>query len=220
MLILALDTATEQGGLALVEEGVVRGEVTLPGAGAYLQTLLPAVQTLLAGAGRRPEDLGGLAVSRGPGNFTGLRIGLATAKTLAWALEIPLAAVSTLEVLAAAFARLETPVGALVDAKRQEVYFGLYDCGGEAPRLVGEPVRLPLRELPGRLQPPLILTGPGLTLHEENLRQTLPSAVSFAPLELRLPRAAVLARLGAARLGRGDTSSPESLTPAYLRPAL
>ncbi|MGB7912358.1 MAG: tRNA (adenosine(37)-N6)-threonylcarbamoyltransferase complex dimerization subunit type 1 TsaB, partial [Desulfobaccales bacterium] len=86
MLILALDTATDNGSLALVEDEESLGESTLAGANAYLVRLLPRLAALFAAAGRDPTELGAIGVSVGPGNFTGLRIGCATAKTLAWSL--------------------------------------------------------------------------------------------------------------------------------------
>ncbi len=101
MLILALDTATDTGSLALVEDEEPLWESSLEGAGAYLSRLLPRLAALFAAAGRVPADLGAIGVSVGPGNFTGLRIGCATAKTLAWSLGCPLVPVPTLEVLAA-----------------------------------------------------------------------------------------------------------------------
>jgi tRNA threonylcarbamoyladenosine biosynthesis protein TsaB len=220
LLLLAIDTATDRGGLALVEGERVLGEVCLATPGTYLQHLLPSLDSLLDQAGRRLEDLQGLVVSQGPGNFTGLRIGLATAKALAWALGTPLAAVSTFAVLAAACTGQELPVGVLVDAKRQEVYFGRYDCRGAWPQPRQEPERLALADVPRRLTSPLLLTGPGLTVHAARLRAELAADIRFAPEELRLPKTEILARLGAHLLARGEGSSLESLTPTYLRPAL
>ena len=97
MLILALDTATETGSLALVEGEKLLVEFSLERSGTYLSALLPRLAQLFTAARRFPADLGAVGVSVGPGNFTGLRIGLATAKTLAWSLGRPLVPVATLE---------------------------------------------------------------------------------------------------------------------------
>jgi tRNA threonylcarbamoyladenosine biosynthesis protein TsaB len=220
MLVLALDTSTEQGSLALVEEERVLGEYSLTAPGSYLKHLLPAVEALLAGAGRDLGEVGALAVSQGPGNFTGLRIGLATAQGLAWSLNAPVAAVSTLEVLAAHFPFQPHPVAVLIDAKRREVYLGRYRCSESLPRALQAPERLPLEALPAQLRPPLILTGPGLTAYEEFFRETLEPEIHLAPAEMRHPRAATLARLARQRLQAGLTVAPQQLTPIYLRPAL
>ena len=109
-------------------------------------------------------------MSIGPGNFTGLRIGLATAKTLAWSLKCPLVPVPTLEVLAAQFPFHPHPVGVVMDAKRGEVFWGLFRCPEDwSPRCWKGPLRLPVEELPARLPAPLLLTGPGLEVHREIL---------------------------------------------------
>jgi tRNA threonylcarbamoyladenosine biosynthesis protein TsaB len=219
-LLLALDTSTEKGSLALAEEDRLLGEYFLDCPGTYLQHLLPAVEELFQAAGRTLPDLGAIAVSQGPGNFTGLRIGLATAKGLSWALGCPLVAVPTLEALAAQVPFLPHAVAVLMDAKRQEVYLGLYKCPGELPAAQGEPQRLPVAALPSRLQPPLLLTGPGLEAYGDFLKQHLAPEIAWAPPELSHPQAATIARLGRLRLEQGLAVAPQQLTPTYLRPAL
>jgi tRNA threonylcarbamoyladenosine biosynthesis protein TsaB len=198
----------------------VLGEYALTTPGGYLQHLLPGVEALLAVAGRRLEEVGAIAVSQGPGNFTGLRIGLATAKGLAWSLNIPLAAVSTLEVLAAQFPFQPLPVGVLIDAKRREVYLGRYRCPESQPLALHDPMRLPLAALPSLLTPPLVLTGPGLSAYEEYLGDKLDPEIHLAPPEMRYPQAPTLARLAQQHLKAGKTAAPHRLVPTYLRPAL
>jgi tRNA threonylcarbamoyladenosine biosynthesis protein TsaB len=220
MLILALDTATDKGSLALMAADRLLGELTLPSQGTYLTRLLPGVQALLRDTGRELSDLGAIAVSRGPGNFTGLRIGLATAKCLAWSLGCPLVPVSTLEVLAAQFPCQAQPIGVLLDAKRGEVFWGLFQCQEDQPRALEGPSRLPVAALPPRLQPPMMLTGPGLQVYGDFLQDLIPPGISLAPAEMCFPRAATLARLARRRLAAGRTAAPEQLVPTYLRPAL
>ncbi len=220
MLLLAIDTATEQGSLALLEDGRVLGEATLAAPGAYLQHLLPGLEALLARTGKRLSQVAALAVSQGPGNFTGLRIGLATVQGLAFALDLPVAPVSTLQVLAAQFPFRSEPVAVLVDAKRREVYLGLFHCPGATPEALGEPERLPVGQLAQRLSGPALLTGPGLTAYEDFLKPLLPGGLLLAPAELRHPRAATLGRLAGELLAQGKAVPPGGLTPVYLRPAL
>ena len=215
MLILALDTATDNGSLALVEDDESLGESTLAGANAYLVRLLPRLAALFAAAGRDPTELGAIGVSVGPGNFTGLRIGCATAKTLAWSLGCPLVPVPTLDVLAAQVPFQPQRIGVVMDAKRNEVYWGLYRCPADQPLVETEPVRLPLAELYRRLTPPLILTGPWVSSLGD-----LPAGVALAAPESRYPRAATVARLARRRLSAGLAASPQQLAPIYLRPAL
>jgi tRNA threonylcarbamoyladenosine biosynthesis protein TsaB len=220
LLLLALDTATDRGSLALLEEDRVLAEVFLETPGSFLVHLLPAVDALLAQEGRRLTDIGAIAVSQGPGNFTGLRLGLATAQGLALALGVPAVPVPTLEVLAAPLAGAVEPVAAIADARRQEVYLGRFDCRGEFPEPLAPPERLAAADLPGRLLPPVLLTGPGIKPHQEYLTGHLAAGVILAPQDLWLPRAAVVGRLGRRRLAQGLAVPPPQLTPLYLRPAL
>ena len=220
MLILALDTATERGSLALLTDDQVVAELVLDTPGSFLMHLLPALDALLAQTGRSLKEVGAICVSQGPGNFTGLRLGLATAQGLALALGAPAVAVPTLEVLAAPLAGSLHPVAAVADAKRQEVYLGLFDCRGEFPEPLGQPERLAAANLPGRLQPPLVVTGPGLKPHKDFLTENLVPGVLLAPEDLWLPRAVEVGRLGRRRLAQGLTAAPPQLTPLYLRPAL
>ncbi len=220
MLFLALDTATERGSLALLEDDLVLGESTLDTPGSFLVHLLPALDALLAQTGRRLGEVGAIGVSQGPGNFTGLRLGLATAQGLALSLGIPPVPVPTLEVVAAPWAGHPHPVAALMDAKRGEVYLGRFDCRGEFPEPLGAPERLPAKNLPARLLPPLLLTGPGLKPHRDSLADSLPPGISWAPEESWYPAAAAVGRLARRRLAQGLTVAPPQLTPLYLRPAL
>ena len=220
MLILALETATEKGSLALVAGDRVLREYFLESPNAYLTCLMPGVAAILKNTGKEAADLGAVAVSTGPGNFTGLRIGLATAKTLAWSLGRPLVPVPTLEVLAAQCPFHPHPIGVVMDAKRGEIFWGLFRCPEDWPQVLEGPLRLPVVELPARLAVPLLLTGPGLEVYRELLTPQLPPEIAWAPLEERWPRAATLARLARRRLELGLTANPAQLVPTYLRPAL
>jgi tRNA threonylcarbamoyladenosine biosynthesis protein TsaB len=220
MLLLALDTATETGSLALVAADRVLMEYSLNSPNAYLTCLMPGVAAILSHTGQEITALDAVAVSTGPGNFTGLRIGLATAKTLVWSLKCPLVPVPTLEVLAAQFPFYPHPVGVVMDAKRGEVFWGLFRCREDWPQVLEGPLRLPVGELPARLPSPLLLTGPGLEVHQEVLAPRLSPEIVWAPSALRRPRASTLARLARRRLELGLTAPPAQLIPTYLRPAL
>lgn len=220
MLLLALDTATERGSLALLEDERFLAEMSLDAPGTFLVHLLPALDALLAQTGRSLQEIGAICVSQGPGHFTGLRLGLATAQGLALALGAPAVPVPTLEVLAAPFAGHPHPVAAIADAKRQEVYLGLFDCRGDFPEPLNRPERLAIANLPGSLEPPLLITGPGLRPCLDFLTQHLAPGVQVAAEDLWPPRAAMVGRLGRRRLAQGLTVAPPQLIPLYLRPAL
>lgn len=175
---------------------------------------MPAVEKLLEPLGIAVEDLGAVAVSAGPGSFTGLRVGMAAAKGLAYSLDIPLYGFPTLELLAANAAPGTRAVRAVLDARRGELFTALYDCGGGSPELVEEASIVTPDVLAGLLSPGTLVIGePGSCL------ELLSSAegVFTAPPHLGYPRAAGAALAGADRLAAGAPSETASLTPIYLR---
>lgn len=188
MLILAFDTATDVATSALVDDGEVLGERA-----SRAQTLLEDVDALLRQGGARPADLEALAVGVGPGSFTGVRVGLATARGLALALGVPVAGVSTLAALAAG-APGATPV---IDARRKEVFV-----------LQGEPRVLAPGEV--ELEPGTVCVGNGAVRY----RQVLEAAGAEIPPdgdERHLPRARFHAALAR------DFGPAEEVEPLYLR---
>ena len=158
MLVLALDTATPLPALALSGERF-EGESRLPRGRPVSEILLPAVSALLERAGARLDALSRIAALDGPGSFTGIRVGLATAWGLARALGVPLETVGSLEALAES-ARDPAdpgPVSACLDAERGELYAGTFDLSGPRARLLGEERIVPPSEaaaLPGRIARP------------------------------------------------------------------
>jgi len=134
MLCLALDTSTNWGRFALAEDGEVLRYQPWNVAGSYADALLPVVDDVLAAAGRARDELDAVAVCRGPGSFTGVRIGVATAKGMAWSLGCTLHAVSTLEAMAAAMLgenRAFDWAAPVLDARRNEVFAAVYRRRGD-----------------------------------------------------------------------------------------
>ena len=134
MIVLALDTATRAPSVAVVDGETVLAESSLAPGETHSRTLLPLVKTLLDGAGLTFPELDLLAVGTGPGSFTGLRIGLAAAKGLAWAAGKPLVGVPTLDALALAWSGGEETVCTLIDARKGQLYAALYDLDGSESR--------------------------------------------------------------------------------------
>jgi tRNA threonylcarbamoyladenosine biosynthesis protein TsaB len=189
MLIVAFDTATDVATSALVWDGEVLGELA-----SRPVSVLEDVDALLRRGGVRDSQLEGIVVGIGPGSFTGLRMGLATARALAFSLDLPLAGVSTLDALAAG-APGATPV---IDARRREVF----------AVVKGEPVVLPPGELPvagGRTY-----VGDGAVRYRETL-EVRGGSVPPDDSELHLPRARFHAQLA------DDFGRPELVQPMYLR---
>lgn len=212
MRVLALETSTLAGGVALLDGDRVVGEYFLNVRVTHSERLLPAVDRVLADAGWRPGDLEGVAVAIGPGSFTGLRVGLATAKGLAVALRVPVVGVPTLDAMAAALPFAALPVCPVVDARKGEVYCARYRWVGDAMRREWEYLALPPAELARRLDAPTILLGDGAPLVQS------PHAV-LAPPPRRVPSPAAVGWLGHARLAAGEVVEPAALLPIYLRPS-
>lgn len=212
MKLLALETSTLAGGAALVDGDRLVGEYTLNIRVTHSERVMAAVDRLLADAGWRPSDLEGLAVSIGPGSFTGLRIGISTAKGLAMALGLAVAPVPTLDALAAALPWAALPVCPVLDARKGEVYASLYRWDGAGMRREWDYLALAPAELAARLSEPVILLGDGAP----SVRSPFARQV---PLARRLPSAACVAELGHELLARGAGQPPAGLAPLYLRPS-
>ncbi len=210
--LLAVETSTLAGGVAVLDDQGVRGEYLLDVRAMHSERLMPAIDRLLADAGWGPADLQGLAVAVGPGSFTGLRIGLATVKGLALALGIPVAAVPTLDAMAAALPFASLPVCPVLDARKGEVYCSLYRWDGTAMRRQWEYLALAPETLAARLAEPVVLLGDGAALIRT------PHARP-APPHRALPSPAAVGVLGRERLAAGLTVAPAELVPIYLRPS-
>lgn len=215
MKLLAVESATLSGGAALLDGDRLLGEITLNIAITHSERLLAAVDRLLADCGMAAADLEGLAVSVGPGSFTGLRVGLATVKGLAMALDLPVAAVPTLDALAARLPFADAPVCPILDARKGEVYLSRYRWRDNRMCRERDYEALPPELAAAGLAAPVIVLGDGI----EACRPWLSNEVRIAPAAQRLPSAATVGELGHAALASGAGVDAESLTPLYLRPS-
>src|SRR5882724_10329513 len=218
MKVLALESATLSGGAALVDGERLLGEVTLDVAVTHSERLMAAVDRLVADCGLSPHDLDGLAVSVGPGSFTGLRVGLATVKGLGLALDLPIAAVPTLDALAGRLPFADAPVCPILDARKGEVYLSLYRWRGDRMSRERDYLALPPELAAAELEAPVILLGDGIEACRPWLGR-LGDGVRVAPAAQRLPSASAVAELGHAVLAAGGGVSAEALVPLYLRPS-
>lgn len=127
--ILGIDTATSHVSIAIAVDGVILGESSLPADRRHAEVLAPALQLLFAETGLHPKNLDAVGVGIGPGLFTGLRVGVITAMTMAHALGVPVVPVSTLDILAEPHARDGRVLASVLDARRKEVFCATYRTG-------------------------------------------------------------------------------------------
>lgn len=220
MKILAADTSTVSGSVALLDGETLTGEWVLHSAQTHNRRLLATVEFLLTQAGWRLGEVDGFAVTTGPGSFTGLRIGLTTVKTLAWTLKKPFIGISSLDVLAAPFGFASMPVSTLLDARKNELYFALYHPDGRGGvRRVGHYEAIPPEDVPGRITQPTIFCGDGWVLAGDLLRRRLGDLAVGAPGFCHAIRASVLGEMARKRLLAGESEDPMTAVPLYVRPS-
>ena len=210
-LTLAMATATEQVGVAIGRPGGQVASLHLQQGRRHGEVLAPGIQSLAQLTRTRLQEIELVAVDIGPGLFTGLRVGVATAKALASALHVPVAACSSLDLLARPHAASGRTVAAVVDARRGEVFWRLYDGEPLGEARVGPPEEL-VAELV-RHGGPVIATGDGARRYASKLEPV--DGVTIAGHEHDHPSASVLVELAAERAGL----SPEKITPEYMRGA-
>jgi len=215
--VLGIETATEFASVALVDDGEVLAEALARLHRRLTEELVLLVKWTLERAGVEPGELAGVAVSAGPGSFTGLRVGMATAKGLCFARGLPIVAVPTLKAMAARMAPSSLPICPLLDARRREVYAALYRWEGDDLAEVLPPKALALEELLSSLDGPVLFTGDAARTFRKPILKHLGDRAKFAPPELSLPHAASVARMGEEALARGEVSDLSSLEPTYIR---
>jgi len=237
MRLLAIETATSAQSVALFEEDRLLADISYEANAHKGGLLLPAVDRLLKQAGLAAKDLGAVAVSVGPGSFTGLRVGLATAKGLALGTGAMLVGVPTLEVLAEGYAVPDVTICALLDARRGEVFMALFRrVGTGGAPLVGpspaltetclervspDAVLTPeaVQSVLARAESPVHLIGDGAVRYRERFEAMLGDRVCMTETGLRtVPSAAMAGRVGLRQLAGGKRPGAV-VEPVYLRKA-
>ncbi|PLR82246.1 tRNA (adenosine(37)-N6)-threonylcarbamoyltransferase complex dimerization subunit type 1 TsaB [Bacillus sp. V33-4] len=217
MKVLAIDTSNYILGVALLDECKVIGEYITNLKKNHSVRVMPAIEELMNECDLRPSDLTKIVVAKGPGSYTGVRIGVSIAKTLAWTLKIPMVGVSSLEVLAASAGRyFNGAVSPLFDARRGQIYTGLYHFKN------GKPITLQKDQLVlsvdwanqlKNLNDQILFTGNDLPLHQSIIQEILGRQAVFAEITELNPRPSELALLGSLRQGE----EVHSFVPNYIR---
>ena len=225
MKILGIDTSTPIGSVAVIDSDNLVAEHTLNIVQAHSSRLMPAIDTVLKWSDITADDLDGCAVGIGPGSFTGIRIGVATIKSLCYALDKPIVGVSTLEAVAYNLRWTSGTICPLLDARRSEIYGAIFQGGTEWQRL-SEDLCLSIDAFLDRLDthasPNCLINfiGDGLSTYGDAVREKLGEKADFADAIFNVPRGATIAHLGAQRLHNGDIDDYWTLVPNYVRVGL
>ena len=219
MLILAFETSAKAGSVALLDDQKLLGESYQNTGLTHSQTLMVMAEDLLKQCGKTVADVTAVAVAEGPGSFTGVRIGVAAAKGFAWGGQLPCCGVSTLEAMAESLGVYEGYVCACMDARRNQVYNGLFSVKNGVISRVTEDRAIALADLKTELEQldgPIFLVGDGAALTHKTLSGEISNLV--LPPEHRVhQRATGVAILAAKKIVAGETCDGNALTPNYLR---
>ncbi len=221
MIILGIETSTRTGSVAIVEEEKIIAEYTLNIKETHTSRLMPAIDHILKDAQLTIHQMDAVAVSLGPGSFTGLRIGVATAKGLCLALRKPLIGIPTLDAFAHNICYTSHLICPLIDARREEVYTAIYryrlPIGRHELEKLTDDMVLPLEELLSQIDHSTIFVGDVFDGYRSLVEKEMQGKASFAPPHLSLPRAANVAVLGLRKLKSGEESDLREIAPLYVR---
>ena len=217
MKILAVDTATISCSVAVIDNTSVCAELTTHKKQTHSKHLMASIDSVLESVDCRAGDLDGFAVTIGPGSFTGLRIGMATIKGLASAVDKPVVGISSLEALAwqcSAHTRLICP---LLDARKEEVYGATYRFSKD--RLIQQTPACAVRPAAfvGEIKEPCVFIGSGAQLYQKKIQDALGDKAYFFPGDQNMIRASSVGFLSLERFKNNDTVSATDLTPFYIR---
>ncbi len=217
MIFLALESATSRSSVAIFEDQKLLGFLECDARRSLTPQIIPTIDQLLASASLTMADLQGLAISIGPGTFTGLRVGLATMTAFRFALGIPLVGVSTLEGLAWNLPDSELPILSTVSIRSDMVYWGLFRWRDDQLVRAETDQIGNLSEVCAGLSEPTVVLGDGWLRNQEYL-QSVSSAVVAGPADVMWPSAKGIGPAGLKLLEQGDVL-PESCVPRYIQPS-
>lgn len=218
MIVLAVDSSSKVATVALIKDDKLLGEITLNDKKEHSVVLMTIIEDLLKFNNLTIDDIDGYVVSKGPGSFTGLRIGMATVKGLSFGSGKPYVSISSLDALSFSVANFDGLICPIMDALRNSVYTSLYkSCNGSLEKLMDYSA-LDMDELIEMIKSKgekVIFIGDGLDKYKDYLIQNCPNCY-FPPNHLNLVRASSLGEIGSKLLKDGQFDDPNS-TPFYLK---
>lgn len=218
-ILLTLDTSSRAGSVAVSRGEKLLGEIFLDRKTTHSDRLLCTVQQLLGDLDLTLEQIDALGVVLGPGSFTGLRVGVATVKGLAMATGKPVVGVSSLRTLAVQLPWTRFPLCTLLDARKGEVYAGLYNWEGGLPVAVAPETVQPPEKLFAALGGEFLFAGDGAVAYRTLITRQMGARAHFAPWHHNAARASAAAVLALQHFRAGETVALEALVPIYIRPS-
>ena len=220
MKILGIDTSTKFCNLGLIEDEDILIEYTINGLRKkHSSILVPAIKNLLKTIDLKIEEINGIAVSMGPGSFTGLRIGLCVAKGLCYARSLPLLGIPTLEAMAFPFKEIPYLICPVLESKKDEIYDVVFRGGVSLHRVMDYKCE-DIQSLLARLSPlkeKIIFSGDGIKKYRDIIKNKIGKNALFIDSQLNFPVAASIAFLGLNKLKKGEEDNVSTLSPFYLR---
>lgn len=220
MILLAIESSGLVASIAIMSDDTLIGEYTTNFKKTHSQTLLPMMNEVVQMTGISMKDVDAIVVSGGPGSFTGLRIGAATAKGLGLALEKPLVNVPTVDALAYNLYGTDQVICPIMDARRQQVYTGLYTFEGDDFKVLCEQKAVSIGEIVEEINAlgrPVIFLGDGVPVNRSYICEHIKVPCSFAPAHLNAQRAGALVALGKRYYEAGRIETADEHIPEYLR---
>lgn len=214
-MLLAFDTSTSWISLALYDGVFILYETTWQSQHHHTVELAPAIQAVFRHTDTTSDDLTGLAVAVGPGSFTSLRIGLAAVKGLSLAMNLPVAGVPTLDVIAKAQPLDEKPMIAVLQAGRSRLAYAPYKVEDDEWKPQDDPAVIDPKDLVQMITQPTLICGELSEEARSTIGRRWKNAI-LAPPSLSLRRAGFLAEIGWERLMKNESDDPITLTPIYL----
>ncbi len=220
LTIVAIDTSCSAASVAVLSGDTILSEHFLQGSRPYSEILMPLVDRVLLECSISVSEIDGFGVGCGPGSFTGLRIGVATIKGLAFACRKPAVGISSLDALSLNVPYTERLVCSMIDARRGEVYSALFrfEGNGKTTR-VSEIMLLDPVKLIERIEGDAIFLGNGARIYHSIIEEKLGSRAEFVPDELSFPRASIIARLTQKEIVSGKGMEAKEILPLYIRPS-
>lgn len=216
-----MDTATSSCSVAIADGNRLRTEITQSTGETHARHLMATIDTACRLSGMSVNEMDGFAVTTGPGTFTGLRIGLSTVQGMALAASKPVVGISSLDVLSAQtvspFHGTGGLVCAMLDARRQEVYYGFYRSNGQIMKPIAAPAVGPPEMLTDVIGEPCLMVGGGAWLYREVLENKLKENIAFAALSANTIRGGTIASLARAKFEDRNTVVNGRLEPLYIR---